>query len=208
MAKYNESKCRLCRREGSKLMLKGDRCHTEKCSFDRRPYAPGQHGRARKKLSDYAVQLREKQKVRRIYGVLEKQFRNYFTKADMVKGVTGHNLLVSLERRLDSVVYRLGFASSRQQARQLVRHGLFTLNGHKVSIPSLLVRVGDVIEVPEKKRKVGVLSEAPQAIARRGLPGWLEVDGAAFRGVIKALPQREDIQTPINEDLIVELYSK
>lgn len=208
MAKYNESKCRLCRREGSKLMLKSDRCHTEKCAFDRRPYAPGQHGRARKKVSDYALQLREKQKVRRIYGILERQFRNYFTKADMAKGVTGHNLLINLERRLDSVVYRLGFAGSRQQARQLVRHGLFTLNGHKVSIPSLLVRTGDVIEVPEKKRTIPVLMEAPQLIGRRGLPAWLEADGAAFRGVVKALPQREDIQTPINENLIVELYSK
>jgi len=189
-------------------MLKGDRCHTEKCAFDRRPYAPGQHGRARKKMSDYAVQLREKQKVRRIYGVLERQFRNCFTKADMAKGVTGHNLLINLERRLDSVVYRLGFAGSRQQARQLVRHGLFTLNGNKVTIPSFLVRVGDVIEVPEKKRKVPVLAEAVQVIARRGLPSWLEADGAAFKGIVKALPQREDIQTPINEDLIVELYSK
>lgn len=208
MAKYNESKCRLCRREGSKLMLKGDRCFTDKCSFDRRPYAPGQHGRARKKASDYAQQLREKQKVRRIYGVLEAQFHNYFIKADMAKGVTGANLLVTLERRLDSVVYRLGFANSRQQARQLVRHGLFTLNGHKATIPSMLVSVGDVLEVPEKKRKIPVLAEAQQVVARRGCPGWLEVDGAAFRGVIKALPQREDIQTPINEDLIVELYSK
>lgn len=208
MAKYNDSKCRLCRREGAKLMLKGDRCHTDKCAFDRRPYAPGQHGRARKKVSDYALQLREKQKVRRIYGVLEQQFHNYFIKADMAKGVTGHNLLVSLERRLDSVVYRLGFAGSRQQARQLVRHGLLTLNGRKVTIPSLLVRVGDVIEVPEKKRKVPVLAEAAQVIARRGLPGWLEADAAAFKGTVKALPQREDIQTPINEDLIVELYSK
>jgi small subunit ribosomal protein S4 len=189
-------------------MLKGDRCHTEKCAFDRRPYAPGQHGRMRKKVSDYALQLREKQKVRRIYGVLETQFRNYFLKADMAKGITGHNLLVSLERRLDSVIYRLGFAGSRQQARQLVRHGLFTLNGRKVTIPSLLVRTGDIVEVPEKKRKVAVLAEAPQVVARRGLPGWLEVDGPAFRGHVKALPQREDIQTPINEDLIVELYSK
>ena len=208
MAKYNDSKCRLCRREGSKLMLKGDRCFTDKCSFDRRPYAPGHHGRARKKMSDYAGQLREKQKVRRIYGVLEAQFRNYFHKADMTKGVTGHNLLNMLERRLDSVVYRLGFANSRQQARQLVRHGLFTLNGKKVDIPSLLVRVGDVVEVPEKKRKVPVLAEAQQVIARRGCPAWLEADGASFKGVVKALPQREDIQTPINEDLIVELYSK
>ncbi|MDL2207339.1 30S ribosomal protein S4 [Desulfovibrio sp. OttesenSCG-928-M14] len=208
MAKYNDSKCRLCRREGTKLMIKGDRCHTEKCSFDRRPYAPGQHGRARKKVSDYALQLREKQKVRRIYGVLERQFHSYFIKADMAKGVTGHNLLISLERRLDSVIYRLGFAGSRQQARQLVRHGLFTLNGRKVTIPSLLVKVGDVIEVPEKKRKVPVFGDAAQVIARRGLPAWLEADAAAFKGSVKALPQREDIQTPINEDLIVELYSK
>ena len=208
MAKYNESKCRLCRREGSKLFLKGDRCYTDKCAFDRRPYAPGQHGRARKKASDYSTQLREKQKVRRIYGVLERQFRNYFSKADMAKGVTGTNLLSMLERRLDSVVYRLGFANSRQQARQLVRHGIFTLNGRKANIPSMLVRIGDVLEVPEKHRKIPVLAEAQQVIARRGLPGWLEVDGAAFKGTVKALPQREDIQTPINENLIVELYSK
>ena len=208
MAKYNESKCRLCRREGSKLFLKGDRCYTDKCAYDRRPYAPGQHGRARKKASDYATQLREKQKVRRIYGVLEKQFHNYFKKADMAKGVTGANLLAMLERRLDSVVYRLGFANSRQQARQLVRHGIFTLNGRKADIPSMLVRVGDVLEVPEKHRKIPVLAEAQQVVARRGLPGWLEVDGAAFKGTIKALPQREDIQTPLNEHLIVELYSK
>ena len=208
MAKYNESKCRLCRREGSKLFLKGDRCFSKKCAFELRPYAPGQHGRARKKNSDYAVQLREKQKVRRIYGVLEDQFRNYFAKAEMSKGVTGANLLISLERRLDSVIYNLGFASSRQQARQMVRHGLFTLNGHKANIPSQLVKVGDVILVPEKYRKVPVLLEAQSVIARRGCPAWLEADGAAFKGTVKALPQREDIQTPINENLIVELYSK
>jgi small subunit ribosomal protein S4 len=208
VAKYNDSKCRLCRREGSKLMLKGDRCFSEKCSFDQRPYAPGQHGRARKKASDYAQQLREKQKVRRIYGVLEAQFRNYFIKADKAKGITGHNLLTTLERRLDNVIYRLGFAQSRQQARQLVRHGLFTLNGRKVNIPSLLVRVGDAVEVPEKKRKVPVLAKAAEVIGRRGSPSWLETDAAAFRGHVRALPQREDIQTPINEDLIVELYSK
>ncbi len=208
MAKYNESKCRLCRREGSKLFLKGDRCTSEKCAFERRPYAPGTHGRARKKVSDYALQLREKQKVRRIYGVLERQFRNYFTKADMAKGITGSNLLFMLERRLDNVIYRMGFANSRQQARQLVRHGMFTLNGHKVDIPSLKIYAGDVLEVPEKNRKVPVLAEAQQAIAKRGCPSWLEVDAASFKGVVKALPQREDIQTPINEHLIVELYSK
>jgi small subunit ribosomal protein S4 len=208
LAKYNESKCRLCRREGSKLFIKGDRCFTDKCAYDRRPYAPGQHGRARKKSTDYATQMREKQKVRRIYGVLERQFHNYFLKAALAKGVTGATLLTTLERRLDSVVYRLGFASSRQQARQLVRHGIFTLNGRKANIPSLLVRTGDVLEVPEKHRKIPVLADAQQVVARRGLPAWLEVDGAAFKGTIKALPQRDDIQTPINENLIVELYSK
>ena len=208
MAKYNDAKCRLCRREGTKLFLKGDRCYTDKCSQDRRPYAPGQHGRARKKVSEYALQLREKMKVRRIYGVLEKQFHGYFVSADMAKGVTGANLLSALERRLDNVVYRMGFANSRSQARQMVRHGIFTLNGHKVTIPSLQVRVGDEVSVPEKSHKIPVLAEAQEVIARRGCPAWLEVDGAAFKGVIKALPQRDDIQTPINESLIVELYSK
>ena len=208
MAKYNDAKCRLCRREGTKLFLKGDRCFTDKCAQERRPYAPGQHGRARKKLSEYALQLREKMKVRRIYGVLAKQFRGYFEDADMAKGVTGANLLVILERRLDNVVYRMGFANSRSQARQLVRHGIFTLNGRKVTIPSLQVRVGDEIAVPEKNRNIPVIAAAQDVIARRGCPAWVEVDGASFKGVIKALPQRDDIQTPIEESLIVELYSK
>ena len=208
MAKYNDAKCRLCRREGTKLFLKGDRCFTDKCAQDRRPYAPGQHGRARKKLSEYAVQLREKMKVRRIYGVLEKQFHGYFEDAEMAKGVTGSNLLVILERRLDNVVYRMGFANSRSQARQLVRHGIFTLTGHKVTIPSLQVRVGDEIAVPEKNRNIPVIAAAQDVLARRGCPAWVEVDGASFKGVIKALPQRDDIQTPIEESLIVELYSK
>lgn len=208
MAKYNDAKCRICRREGAKLFLKGDRCYTDKCSQDRRPYAPGQHGRARKKLSEYALMLREKQKVRRMYGVLEKQFRGYFYSSDMAKGVTGENLLKTLERRLDNVVYRMGFANSRAQARQLVRHGIFTLNGHKVDIPSLQVKVGDVIVVNEKNRTIPVIADAQGAIARRGCPVWLEVDGAAFKGTVKALPQRDDIQTPISESLIVELYSK
>ena len=208
MAKYNDAKCRLCRREGTKLFLKGDRCFTDKCAQERRPYAPGQHGRARKKLSEYALQLREKMKVRRIYGVLEKQFRGYFEDADMAKGVTGANLLVILERRLDNVVYRMGFANSRQQARQMVRHGIFTLNGHKVTIPSLQVRVGDEIAVPEKSRNIPVIAAAQDVIARRGCPAWLEADGAAFKGTVKALPQRDDIQFPVNEQLIVELYSK
>lgn len=208
MAKYTEAKCRMCRREGTKLFLKGDRCYTDKCAYDRRPYAPGQHGRARKKVSEYAVQLREKQKVRRVYGILERQFHGYFVKADMAKGVTGANLLSYLERRLDNVVYRLGFANSRNQARQLVRHGIFTLNGRKVTIPSLQVRVGDIVEIPEKNRKIPVLAEAQEVLARRGCPTWLEADGAAFKGTVKALPQREDIQFPINEHMIVELYSK
>jgi small subunit ribosomal protein S4 len=208
MAKYTEAKCRMCRREGTKLFLKGDRCFTDKCAYDRRPYAPGQHGRARKKTSDYAVQLREKQKVRRVYGVLEKQFHGYFVKADKARGVTGAILLAYLERRLDNVVYRLGFANSRNQARQLVRHGIFTLNGRKVTIPSLQVRVGDEVAVPEKNRKIPMLAEAREAIARRGCPAWLEVDAAAFKGAVKALPQRDDIQFPINEHMIVELYSK
>ena len=208
MAKYNDAKCRLCRREGAKLFLKGDRCFSDKCSQDRRPYAPGQHGRARKKVSEYALQLREKQKVRRMYGVLENQFHGYFVSADMAKGVTGANLLAILERRLDNVIYRMGFANSRSQARQMVRHGIFTLNGHKVNIPSLQVRVGDTIEVPETNRKIPVLAEAQEVIARRGCPAWLEADGAAFKGTVKALPQRDDIQFPVNEQLIVELYSK
>lgn len=208
MAKYTEAKCRICRREGCKLFLKGERCFTDKCSYQRRPYAPGQHGRARKKISEYAIQLREKQKTRRAYGVLERQFRGYFEKADMRKGVTGANLLETLERRLDNVVYKMGFANSRDQARQMVRHGLFTLNGKKADIPSIQVKVGDVIEVPEKNRKIPAIAQVADVIARRGIPSWLETDGPAFKGTVKALPQRDDIQLPVNEQLIVELYSK
>lgn len=208
MAKYTEAKCRLCRREGCKLFLKGERCFTDKCSYTRRPYAPGQHGRARKKISEYALQLREKQKTKRAYGVLEDQFRSYFEKAEMKKGVTGANLLEMLERRLDNVVFKLGFANSRDQARQFIRHGLFTLNGTKVDIPSLQVKVGDVIEIPEKNRKVPALAQIAETVAKRGCPSWLESDGAAFKGTVKTLPQRDDIQLPVNEQLIVELYSK
>lgn len=208
MAKYTEAKCRICRREGCKLFLKGDRCFTGKCAFDSRPLAPGQHGRARKKVSEYATQLREKQKTRRTYGLLERQFHSYFTKADMQKGVTGTNLLVLLECRLDNVVYRLGFANSRNQARQLVRHGLFTLNGHKVNIPSIQLRVGDSVEIPEKNRQVKIFADAQETIGRRGTPNWLEADYDAFKGTVKAMPQREDIRTEVNEQLIVELYSK
>ena len=188
MAKYTEAKCRICRREGCKLFLKGDRCFTGKCAFDRRPLAPGQHGRARKKVSEYATQLREKQKTRRTYGLLERQFHSYFTKADMQKGVTGTNLLVLLECRLDNVVYRLGFANSRNQAIQL--------------------RVGDSVEIPEKNRQVKIFADAQETIGRRGTPNWLEADYDAFKGTVKAMPQREDIRTEVNEQLIVELYSK
>lgn len=208
MARYTEAKCRICRREGAKLFLKGDRCYTDKCAYERRPYAPGQHGRIRKKMSDYAVQLREKQKTRRMYGILEGQFRAYFQRADMKKGVTGENLLSFLERRLDNVVYRLGFAASRNQARQLVRHGIYILNGHRVTIPSLQVKVGDVIEIREKNRQSPVIQEAQQVIARRPCPAWLEVDGEKLKGKVNALPTREDVQFPINEQFIVELYSK
>ena len=208
MARYTEAKCRICRREGAKLFLKGDRCYTDKCAYERRPYAPGQHGRIRKKMSDYAVMLREKQKTRRMYGILEEQFRDYFQRADMKKGVTGENLLSFLERRMDNVIYRLGFATSRNQARQLVRHGIFTLNGRRVNIPSLQVKVGDVIEVRERNRQSPIIQEAQQVIARRGCPAWLEVDGEKLKGKVNALPTREDVQFPINEQLIVELYSK
>ncbi|HMM37827.1 MAG TPA: 30S ribosomal protein S4 [Desulfovibrio sp.] len=208
MARYTDAKCRLCRREGQKLFLKGDRCYTDKCAYERRPYAPGGAGRLRKKMSDYAVQLREKQKVRRMYGLLEGQFHTYFERAEAQKGVTGANLLILLERRLDNVIYRLGFANSRDQARQLVTHGVFKVNGRRVNVPSLLVRPNDVVEVREESRKVPVIMEAQEVIARRGCPGWLESDGANFKGTVKALPVREDIQFPINEHLIVELYSK
>lgn len=208
MARYTDAKCRLCRREAQKLFLKGDRCYTDKCAYERRPYAPGGAGRLRKKMSDYAVQLREKQKVRRMYGLLEGQFHTYFERAEAQKGVTGANLLILLERRLDNVIYRLGFANSRDQARQLVGHGLFKVNGRRVSVPSLLVKANDIIEVREESRKVPVIMEAQEVIARRGCPSWLESDGANFKGTVKAMPVREDIQFPINEHLIVELYSK
>ncbi|WP_461833698.1 30S ribosomal protein S4 [Desulfothermus sp.] len=208
MARYTGPKCRLCRREGTKLFLRGDRCYTDKCAYERRPYAPGQHGRRRKKSSNYEIQLREKQKVRRLYGILEKQFRKYFEIAEAKKGVTGTNLLRILELRLDNVVYRLGFANSRNQARQLVKHGHFLVNGRKVDIPSYQVKVNDVVEVREKSRKIPIIQEAQEVVARRGVPQWLELDAANFKGIVKALPEREDITFPINENLIVELYSK
>jgi len=192
-----------------KLFLKGDRCHTDKCAVERRNYAPGQHGQGRIKVSDYGTQLREKQRVKRTYGLLEKQFRSYFQKADRMKGVTGENLLVLLELRLDSLVYRLGFATSRSESRQLVRHGHFTVNGRKVNIPSYLVRTGDAIELREKSREVVRINEALDGVMRRGVPSWVELDRAAFKGTVKTLPVREEMTTPVfNERLIVELYSK
>jgi small subunit ribosomal protein S4 len=190
------------------LFLKGDRCYTDKCAIKRRNYPPGQHGQGRSKVSDYGTQLREKQKVRRMYGLLEKQFKGYFVRAERMKGVTGTNLLALLERRLDNVVYRLGFASSRAESRQLVNHGHFTLNGHKADIPSIQVKVGDRIELREKSRKVVQINESLDAVVRRGVPQWLELERDAFAGSVKILPVREDVVTPIQEQLIVELYSK
>jgi len=208
LARYTKSACRLCRRENLKLFLKGERCYTEKCAIDRRNYAPGQHGQNRRKFSDYGAQLREKQKVKRLYGLLEIQFRNTFKEADRQKGITGEVLLFLLERRLDNAVYRLGFANSRDEARQLVRHNHFAVNQSKVNIPSYLVKPGDVIEVREKSKKVVRIQEALEGVARRGVPQWLELDKDQMRGNVKSMPTREEITIPIQEKLIVELYSK
>ncbi len=208
MARYTGPRCRLCRREGSKLFLKGDRCFSEKCAFERRSYAPGQHGKGRIKVSDYGIRLREKQRVRRIYGIKESQFRRYFEIADRQKGVTGTNLLVLLERRLDNVVYRLGFADSRSQARQLVKHGHFLVNGRRVDIPSYQVRVGDEIVVREKSKDLVPIVQAIEAVARRGVPDWLELDAENKKGVVRAMPERSHITMPIQEQYIVEFYSK
>lgn len=208
MARNLEPSCRQCRREGLKLYLKGDRCYSDKCSFNRRPVAPGQHGTSRRKLSEYGIQLREKQKVRRIYGILEKQFKNYFEMADKMKGITGENLLQLLERRLDNVVYRLGFASSRAQARQLVRHGHITVNGRKVNIPSYITNVGEVIGVRERSASEVEHFKALKEGTGRTVVPWLSVDYEKLEGNITALPSREDIDIEIQEHLIVELYSR
>jgi small subunit ribosomal protein S4 len=192
-----------------KLFLKGERCYTDKCAYERRGYPPGQHGQRRMKFSDYGIQLREKQKVKRLYGISERQFRNYFDKADRQRGITGTNLLILLERRLDNTVYRLGFATSRQEARQLVEHGHFLVNGHKVNIPSYLVQPNDVIEIKEKSKGLDRLKEAVEGVARRGIPQWLEMEKDNLRGKVKGWPNREELTTPpIQEQLIVELYSK
>jgi small subunit ribosomal protein S4 len=208
LARYRESTCRLCRREGLKLFLKGDRCYSEKCAFERRGYAPGDHGQLRKKFSDYGVQLREKQKLKRMYGLLEKQFRGYFEKADRQKGITGRNLLLFLERRLDNMVFRMGFANSRTEARQLIRHNHFMVSGKPVNIPSYLIKPGDEVQVREGSRKVERILEAMGTVVRRGVPQWLELDRSNFKGLVKMLPTREELTMPVREQLVVELYSK
>ena len=209
MARYTDSSCRLCRREGLKLFSKGDRCYSEKCSFERRDYIPGDHGQAHKKQrSDYGVQLREKQKLKRMYGLLEKQFRGYFEKADKQKGITGTNLLVLLERRMDNMIFRMGFANSRIEARQLVSHGHFLINGKPFNIPSYLLKAGDEVCVKEGSRKITRIMGAIEMVARRGVPHWLELDKDNFKASIKMLPVREDLTMPVQEQLVVELYSK
>ncbi len=210
MARYTAARCRLCRREGMKLFLKGERCYTDACAFERRSYPPGQHGpvQLRVKLSDYGIRLREKQKVKRIYGVSEKQMRKYYDMAVNMPGQAGHNLLQLLERRLDNVVYRLGFAQSRAQARQMVNHGFFLVNGRTVDIPSFLVKPGDVIELKVKYRSNPQIQENLEVRVQRGLPTWLEIEVENFRGRVKSLPTREDITIPIHESYIIEFYSR
>ena len=209
MARYVGPVCRLCRREGMKLFLKGERCYTEKCAIEKRNLPPGQHGKARKaKLAGYGLQLREKQKVKRIYGVLENQFRRYFEQAERTRGITGVTLLQLLERRLDTVCYRLGFGTSRSQARQLVRHGHFLVNGKKVDIPSFSVKMGDVVTVKAGSVKNTTIQHAMEEVKGRGVPEWLDLDAARTAGTIKSLPTREQINLPVQEQLIVELYSK
>jgi small subunit ribosomal protein S4 len=208
MARYLGSACRLCRREGTKLFLKGDRCFSEKCAIERRAYPPGVHGQGRTRFSDYGVQLREKQKVKRMYGLLERQFRRTFYKASAMKGLAGENLLMLLERRLDNVIFRLGFATSRNEARQLVKHGHFTVNGKKVSTPSILVRPGWKIGLRERSKNVTRISAALEALEGRSLPQWLEIEKTSSEGTVKQMPVREDITLPIDEQLIVELYSR
>lgn len=208
MARYTEAVCRQCRREGAKLYLKGDKCYSDKCAFSRRGYAPGQHGQGRKKVSEYGTQLREKQKARRIYGLLEGQFRSYFEKAERMKGITGENLLVMLERRLDNVVYRLGMAESRNQARQLVLHGHFTVNGHRVNIPSYLVRANEVIQVKEASKESPLIKQIIENLGTKTVPAWLELSAGDVSGKVMRYPTREEIEIPVQEHLIVELYSR
>jgi len=208
LARYTDSVCRLCRREGLKLFLKGERCYTDKCAIERRNYPPGDHGQGRSKFSEYAVQLREKQKVKRMYGLMERQFRRYFGLAEAARGITGETLLLLLEQRLDNMIYRMGFATSRAEARQLVHHGHFLVDGRKVDIPSYLLQPGQIVTVRERSRAVARILEALEQAERRGVPDWLEVQREAFSGRVKALPARADLTMPINEKLVVELYSK
>ena len=208
MARYTNAVCRLCRREGMKLFLKGERCLSDKCAISKRNYAPGQHGQRRTKLSEYGLQLREKQKVKRTYGVLESQFRRYFQKAASSKEVTGSELLVLLERRLDNVVYLMGFADSRAQARQLVYHGHIRVNGRRVNIPSFLIKQGDIVEPREKSRELDMVRSAMERLSQKQIPAWIHVDSENMRGVVQALPKRHDLTMPFHEQLIVELYSK
>lgn len=209
MAKYTEAVCRLCRRDGMKLFLKGERCYTDKCALERRAYGPGQHGqRTGRKPTEYAIQLREKQKVKRIYGVLERQFRRYFSMAERMRGITGENLIQLLERRLDNTVYRMGFATSRSEARHLVRLGHFMVNNRKNSIPSYILKQGDVISVREKSRKSAWAKNSMEAAERHGIPEWLHVDKDKLTGTLAAYPTRDQITMPMNEQMIVELYSK
>ncbi len=208
MARYNDAVCRLCRREGTKLFLKGDRCFSAKCGIERRAYPPGQHGQGRARFSDYGVQLREQQKVKRMYGLLEKQFADTMSRASRMKGRAGENLLILLERRLDNVVFRMGFSTSRAEARQLVRHSHFLINGRRASIPSMLVKPGAVISVAEKSRKVARIAGALETLESRSVPQWVEINKETFEGTVKSLPVREDITMPIQEQLIVEWYSR
>ena len=208
MARYTESSCRICRRENLKMYLKGDRCYTDKCAIERRPYPPGQHGQGRVKFSGYGVQLREKQKVKRMYGLLESQFRGYFKRAAAGSGKTGERLLQELELRLDNVVFRMGFADTRNESRQLVRHGHFTVNGRRVNIPSFRTKPGDAVEVLDRSKKMVRIQEAMETVDRRGIPQWVDVDKKALKGTVKSVPNREDLTMPIQEQLIVELYSK
>ena len=208
MARYTGSVCKLCRREGEKLFLKGSRCYSDKCAIERRPYPPGQHGQRRSKISDYGIQLREKQKLKRLYGILERPMRNLFEKSSRMKGVTGENLLSLLERRFDNVVYKIGFAASRKEARQLVKHAHFTVNGKKANVPSMLLKTGDIVALKTKSRSSSKLSGSFEANSMREVPSWLEIDQANFQGTVRDLPKREDITSQIVEHLIVELYTK
>lgn len=208
MARYKDSVCRLCRRENMKLMLKGDRCFSDKCAIERRPYPPGQHGQSRRKFTDYGIQLREKQKVKRIYGMLERQFRLYYLRAARQKGHTGENLLTMLERRMDNMIFRMGFAATRSEARQLVRHGHFLINGKKANIPSMQVRAGDVVSLRERSKKAALFANNLETAERRGWPGWLEVDRNEMTNKINTYPTQKKLTMPIQEQLIVELYSK